>query len=75
MNGDEIKAIYEQLDDRGKHHVEAVALAELKYAPEGLQKADNGLLVAKSHNLPLTGQNDEITGRDDKIEREENAVG
>lgn len=48
MNGDGIKAIYEQLDDRGKHHVEVVALAELKYAPEGLQKADNGLLVAKS---------------------------
>lgn len=66
MNGDEIKTIYEQLDDRGKHHVEVVALAELKYAPEGPQKADSGLLVAKSHNYAMEEEK--------RREREENAV-
>ena len=74
MNGDEIKAIYEQLDERGKQFVETVALAELKHTREGLYLPHSGLLVANLHNLPLTGQNDEIEGRDDKIERTENAV-
>lgn len=67
MNGEELKRIYEQLDARGKHHLETVALAELKHAVEGLQKADNGLLVAKSHNYAME------EGK--RREREENAVG
>lgn len=75
MNGDEIKAIYEQLDERGKRIVEVIAHSQLKYAREGLQKARGGFVATSAHNLPLRHENDEITGRDDKIEREENAVG
>lgn len=56
MNGDELKRIFDQLDDRGKHHVEVVALAELKYAREGLQKADNGVLVANSQDYASEGE-------------------
>ena len=67
MNGEKIVKIYEQLDERGKRTVEAVALAELKHTREGLQKADRGLLVAKSHNYAMEEEK--------RREREENAVG
>lgn len=56
MNGDELKRIFDQLDDRGKHHVEVVALAELKHAREGLQKANNGVLVANSQDSLRKGK-------------------
>lgn len=32
MNGEEIKEIFEQLDERGKRYVEAIVKAELKHA-------------------------------------------
>lgn len=66
MNGEELKRIYELLDARGKRHLEVVALAELKHVREGLQEADSGLLVAKSHNYAMEEEK--------RREREENAV-
>lgn len=35
MSGEELKAIYEQLDERGKHLLETIAVAELKHVVEG----------------------------------------
>jgi len=48
MNGNELRRIYEQLDARGKHLVEVVALAELKHTREGLQKADKATLESQT---------------------------
>lgn len=48
MNGDELKEIFEQLDERGRRTVEAVALAELKHTREGPQKAREATLEAQT---------------------------
>lgn len=53
MNGEELLAIYEQLDERGKRHLEVIAVAELKHTREGLQKARNSILNASTGNLPI----------------------
>lgn len=66
MNGEKIAKIYEQLDDRGRHLVEVVALAELKHTREGLQTADKATLESQTCNLPMEHENDQIEGRDDK---------
>ena len=68
MNGEQLKRIFAQLDERGKRTVEAVALAELKHTREGLQEARGATLESQTYNLPLKRENDEIEGRDDKIE-------
>ena len=64
MNGEELKRIYEQLDERGKRLVEVVALGELKHAREGLQEARRATLESQTHNLLLERENDEIEGRE-----------
>ena len=51
MSGDELKDIYEKLDERGKRIVEAVAQSQLKYAREGLQKARGGFVATSAHNF------------------------
>ena len=68
MNGDELKQIFEQLDERGKRAVAALAESQLKYAREGLYLPRGGTLEVQTYNLTLEGQNDQIEGRDDKIE-------
>ena len=68
MNGDELKQIFEQLDERGRRSVEVVALAELKHAREGLQKARRATLEVQTHNSITARQNDEIKGGDDDNE-------
>ena len=68
MNGDELKQIFEQLDERGRRSVAVVALTELKHAREGLQKARRATLEVQTYNLTLEGHNDQIEGRDDQIE-------
>lgn len=65
MNGKELMEIYEQLDERGKRHLEVIAVAELKHAREGLYLARSGVLAAQASNCPMEGQNEAITGRND----------
>ena len=55
MSGEELKEIYEQLDERGKQIVEAIAHSQLKYAREGPQKARGGFAATSTHNLPTKG--------------------
>lgn len=65
MNGKELMEIYEQLDERGKRHLEVIAVAELKHAREGLYTARGGVLAAQASNCLMEGQNEAITGRND----------
>ncbi len=61
MNGEEIKRIFEQLDDRGKRYIEAVAVAELKHAREALQNARESILNDSAHDYATEkgkGQNE-----------------
>lgn len=67
MNGDELKQIYERLDERGKRAVAALAESQLKYAREGLYLPRGGTLEVQT-NFTLEGQNDQIEGRNDQIE-------
>ncbi len=53
MNGEDIKRIFEQLDERGKRYIEVVAVAELKHTREGLQKARNSILNDSAHDYAL----------------------
>lgn len=55
MNGDGIKAIFEQLDERGQRYIEAIALAELRHVREGAYLARYGTLESQTHNLPMEG--------------------
>ena len=68
MNGNELKQIFEQLDERGQSTVAAVALAELKHTREGLYLPRGGTLEVQTHNSIIARQNDEIKGGDDDNE-------
>ncbi len=56
MNGEEIKLIFEQLDERGKRHVEVIAKAELKHAREGRYLPHEAILNAEAGNLSTKGE-------------------
>lgn len=56
MNGEEIRDIFEQLDERGKRHVEVIAKAELKHAREGRYLPSNSILNDEAGNLSTKGE-------------------
>lgn len=56
MNGEEIKLIFEQLDERGKRHVEVIAKAELKHAREGRYLPREAILNTETGNLSSKGE-------------------
>lgn len=56
MNGEEMKLIFEQLDERGKRHVEAIAKAELKHAREGRYLPREAILNTEAGNLSTKGE-------------------
>lgn len=70
MSGDEEKllSLFRSTDNRGRNHILVIAEAEAKHAAEGLQKAQESIINASTHNLPIERQNDEIERRYDKIE-------
>lgn len=55
MSGEELKEIYEQLDERGKQIVEVIVHSQLKYAREGLYLARGGVVATSTHDLPTKG--------------------
>lgn len=59
MNGEEIKEIFEQLDERGKRHVEVIAKAELKHAREGRYLPPEAILNDEAGNLSTKGEKSE----------------
>lgn len=56
MNGEDIKRIFEQLDDRGKRYVEAVVVAELKHAREAFQNARESILNDSAHDYAIENE-------------------
>lgn len=56
MNGEEMKLIFEQLDERGKRHVEVIVKAELKHAREGRYLPRYSILNAEAGNLSTKGE-------------------
>lgn len=56
MNGEEIKLIFEQLDERGKRYVEVIAKAELKHAREGRYLPREAILNTEAGNLSTKGE-------------------
>lgn len=59
MNGEEIKVLFEQLDDRGKRYVEAIIQAELKHTREGRYLPRNSILNDEAGNLSTKGEKSE----------------
>lgn len=56
MNGEEMKLIFEQLDERGKRYVEVIAKTELKHAREGRYLPREAILNDEAGNLSTKGE-------------------